>query len=787
MSKKIYIGSNEIAGSDGKSAYQSWLDQGNVGTEAQFLASLKGADGKDGKDGAQGNTGSSVDYPYELVNNVTTDDATKGLSAAQGVVLDEKISQLGLELTPTEYRLSVTANMAAGKNVFRFPVKSGERYYVRATFDDTHFSKITALYTCNSAGGSRASVRNNLYTGIVYQLTASADIDYFTIYISGVVAGTGSDLLVLEFWSESTPLYKEVEIERAKSVGGNIPVNLIQGGYNASGVPSTTTLRVRFDRMLSVDELPINITIPDSVNVKLFSISLYSKLDDYSSFIQTKNFTQIYTPKSFTLTKEFVGNAAKGVCLLFANATSSSSTLTAADMAGVSFTYQDKSGELQEVVGLKYHGKKQCPTTGLGTAFTIFPCEIKAGTCFVVKATTTSDASKIDFIYSCDSAGGNRIQLAKAVAFGKEILIYTDHDIDYICYIISSATQTITIEGEVDLSIYDSLIVDNWINVAGVSGVKAGKTTYYGDEAISLKPHTKRFLAKSADYYTETYNGTSWLKYNQSMAIYNGVIVLFQDSSMPDVRASGQSVAFMDYATKTILGYAENPVSAHCNSAQFSDIFYDESDPFPLLMLSDGNYPSANSPTFHIIRITGTSGNYTLSIVKTITCSMPIALNNGSWVANFRQNRLFMYTLTLGDWQVPEADGNRAALVEFELPDITDGTPLTLSQNDVVRYTQLDYFTHQGSTEFGGLLFIATESITKINGLPYPNPEVGTHYLQVINPDLGRVVNVVPFTGPEAQGVAEYNGKLYVSQKNSNATSGQLSFQIQEFDFGPED
>ena len=44
--------------------------------------------------GMQGNTGSSVDYPYELVNNLTTNDATKGLSAAQGVVLDGKVSQL---------------------------------------------------------------------------------------------------------------------------------------------------------------------------------------------------------------------------------------------------------------------------------------------------------------------------------------------------------------------------------------------------------------------------------------------------------------------------------------------------------------------------------------------------------------------------------------------------------------------------------------------------------------------------------------------------------------------
>lgn len=52
-----------------------------------------------GEKGDQGNTGSSVDYPFELVNNVTTDDATKALSAAQGVVLDGKISQLGQDVT----------------------------------------------------------------------------------------------------------------------------------------------------------------------------------------------------------------------------------------------------------------------------------------------------------------------------------------------------------------------------------------------------------------------------------------------------------------------------------------------------------------------------------------------------------------------------------------------------------------------------------------------------------------------------------------------------------------
>lgn len=49
--------------------------------------------GAQGPQGTQGNTGSSVDYPFELVNNLTTDDATKALSAAQGKVLKDLMNE----------------------------------------------------------------------------------------------------------------------------------------------------------------------------------------------------------------------------------------------------------------------------------------------------------------------------------------------------------------------------------------------------------------------------------------------------------------------------------------------------------------------------------------------------------------------------------------------------------------------------------------------------------------------------------------------------------------------
>lgn len=51
-----------------------------------------------GLKGAQGDTGSSVDYPFTIVNNLTTDDATQALSAAQGVVLAGQVSQLEHEV-----------------------------------------------------------------------------------------------------------------------------------------------------------------------------------------------------------------------------------------------------------------------------------------------------------------------------------------------------------------------------------------------------------------------------------------------------------------------------------------------------------------------------------------------------------------------------------------------------------------------------------------------------------------------------------------------------------------
>lgn len=94
-------------GSGGKSPYIGenghWFEWD--AEQQQFVDTGVTAQGPQGQQGIQGNTGSNVAYPFELVNNRTTNDPEKALSAAEGYRIGEDITQLeakvtGLELQP---------------------------------------------------------------------------------------------------------------------------------------------------------------------------------------------------------------------------------------------------------------------------------------------------------------------------------------------------------------------------------------------------------------------------------------------------------------------------------------------------------------------------------------------------------------------------------------------------------------------------------------------------------------------------------------------------------------
>lgn len=93
----------------------------------------KGDTGATGPQGPQGNTGSSVDYPFELVDNLTTDDPTKALSAAQGVVLGHKIDG---ELGQRSYSVTsgTALNTTSFSNRLSVPLVKGRWYKISADY-----------------------------------------------------------------------------------------------------------------------------------------------------------------------------------------------------------------------------------------------------------------------------------------------------------------------------------------------------------------------------------------------------------------------------------------------------------------------------------------------------------------------------------------------------------------------------------------------------------------------------------------------------------------------------
>lgn len=681
-----------------------------------------------------------------------------------------------------------SAFLFATDTVTKVHVPQGQKFTILATSDGGGIPKLNAVYVCDSAGGNRTTLRNNLVLGTTYEFTAATNIEYLCFYCDHV---TPTSVLTIDIRfaliSELQALIgtngivnTNQQIALANIGKGDVFASLVQGGYS-NGIPNTAATRVRFNRMFSIDEFPIQINIPDDVDVQIYGISTYAVLNDYTSFISYQAAIQRYLSKKEIIQKELFADNVKGVSIMFSKMSNNSANLSPTDMATVKFTHYDKTQVLSSDLGRLAFMQKRIDTVGLGSAYAVFPCKLKQGSWYLLETESTSSASEFT-MYACDSSGNNRTNIkgVGTINLGGKFLFQSPVNTDFCTIFIASGVTT---PGDFVINVYDALLLRSYLDDIGNSGIRDGNFLYYGDSAISLYGKTKAFMGKREIIISRNYDASDFLRYNQSMAINGGKIFFFQDTSIADVRNSGQSIVIYDLETLTQEATANNPVSAHCNNAQFTNIYYSSSDPFPLLMLSNGDYPNENSPYFHFIRISKSGTTYAFTIIKTITCSVPEAIYNGSWVGNFRQKRLFMYTFTIGTWQTPESQGNKIAIFEFAMPDITDPTPVTLSVSDVKRYSLMDYFIAQGADEHGGLLYMPGQALTKINGLPFDGISGQTNALLVINPDLGRVVNVVPFMGPEPEGCAQYGGDIYISQKYGGATSGQLAFQLQKLSF----
>ena len=133
-------GANGKDGVDGKSAYQIWLDNGNTGTETDFLNWLKGKDGTNGVDGKDGNgvKSAAINDKGELV--ITLDDGTV-INAGQVVAPEKRIDENNQIICKTFEKTDKTiyGKVSNDTETFYFTdeieLKGGASYSVYKDFD----------------------------------------------------------------------------------------------------------------------------------------------------------------------------------------------------------------------------------------------------------------------------------------------------------------------------------------------------------------------------------------------------------------------------------------------------------------------------------------------------------------------------------------------------------------------------------------------------------------------------------------------------------------------------
>lgn len=136
-----------------------------TGTAAAPVLNLTIPQGQKGEQGLQGNTGSSVDYAYELVNNLTTDDTTKGLSAKMGNEIRKLLYFYAEQGTLNRVVNTSGAwiNTYTGRYV---KVPKGAIVILSASGNNSYFTRVRSIDTSQSPnviGSNRQTISSGSY------------------------------------------------------------------------------------------------------------------------------------------------------------------------------------------------------------------------------------------------------------------------------------------------------------------------------------------------------------------------------------------------------------------------------------------------------------------------------------------------------------------------------------------------------------------------------------------------------------------------------------------------
>ena len=256
--------------------------------------------------------------------------------------------------------------------------------------------------------------------------------------------------------------------------------------------------------------------------------------------------------------------------------------------------------------------------------------------------------------------------------------------------------------------------------------------------------------------FFETYGRE--MKYNiQGASIAEGKLFQLHDRNTPMVvydMADGRFV--QEIAVDTVRTW-------HNNTASFSNVKYEEVDPFPLLYASQENIREHKAVVYRIKE--GEDGALEAGIVQTIIFPEPIEM--GLYYPNpaldLEAGFLYLTDFSWESWKKPER-GNAVQILRFRLPSPKEGPLVKFWTKDILaRYCTDFKLATQGATIQGGKLY-------QVFGMPGESCLLCTD-LSTGDEVFRSELNGIP---GEPEGLGVYDGHLIVSCNDGNVYRSDL-------------
>ena len=704
-----------------------------------------------GLKGAQGNPGSSVDYPFTLVNNLTTNDPDQALTAAMGFQLESEITQLEQEMggfSGKQYTSSDFENTLYDDNGtwmqsptytgYIIPVIGGE------IFDLTAQSGKNAVYAFIKSVGTNGqsvqyatgAVRTVLTANTSAVITAPSDAKY--LWLCHLYSNADRTPSVVA----SRNKFLSIDNELA-DLGGKVSARI--GAFFTRGYINADNTNHRFVTTANIfyKENGTQYTIPSGKVINYpssFGGSLTALVFDKANltFIIRKIAD---LDKSDIIAAGFYPSASTSVGYFVL-----SSLPTQVDGKESTISENTADNKISAVKNNRLYpvftrGYINCDNVNRKLVVSANITTYLDGSTYIIPANTevayTWDLSatlyKVVFDYD---------NLTLAVLKWNTNSIYP---VLFQFYTTGSPTIVTSISNAVlPVKINGIGIDDELSNLADMVGEGRDKT--YSGERVVI--NSNKFGRKQLSV-----PGTT----GQSFASYGDYIVAcnYDDGVSP----SEITAKLMSLSGNSVLATFSLPYGSvhrpHCNTCCFGNEFGSADSIVPLLYVSQWDYGYERGVLVYDIKLSG--GVYSAELVQTI---IPDNIGVGylgqgdiDWVVDTDNSMLYAFAYYLPGLSTI-VEGNKEMICKFALPALSDGSLIELTEADILDNWEMGTFNYSQDKCYnsGKIYIVSGESST------YPD------WTKIRVLDLARkeVVSEIPLAqfGGEPEGMDIVQGFL---------------------------